>query len=358
MKKSFLNRAMAAAIAVPVALSQTVLFTSFAEDQVPITNVIDVQTFVNVPVENTKASPITEVTKYEVYEKESTWNQQFRLALNSLDGTVQELNTDSMIDQIARLGKWYKDIFKLATKATAEIDGTDVVLTFDVNFGEDAQAILKNKVVDTVMKNSESMERSVVEAAYTTDVLANSKGTVTVTIDTASLDADKAVSFTASAVTDQGEIKTLDAFIEYFDGKIEAYRNELVKDTQTKIIPEYTKELTQAEADLAAAEAAGKDVSKEKAELELAKVRVERANHMVETAIDEVVDEYRGLLDDLKNKGNNALDKEVTQHYEEANYNAVLKKAQAAADARTSDTSKIGKAVNKVPETISEMSMN
>ena len=61
MKKSFLNRAMAAAIAVPVALSQTVLFTSFAEDAVPNSKAITVDTFLDVPVEHTSTHPIVEV---------------------------------------------------------------------------------------------------------------------------------------------------------------------------------------------------------------------------------------------------------------------------------------------------------
>ncbi|MBR1529706.1 MAG: hypothetical protein IJ642_10460, partial [Oscillospiraceae bacterium] len=397
MKKSFLNRAMAAAIAVPVALSQTVLFASFAEDKVPVTNVIDVNTFVNVPVEDSKASPITEVTKYAVYEKESTWNQSLRTALNSLDGTVQELDTDALFSQFGRFSdKWYTEIVKGAASATAEVSGTDVILTLDVAFTQAEKDILENKVADMIISQDSAVNKEDLKKDITSNVLDTAKAKVVITVDTTSLDSDEAVSYKVTATTDTGNITTLEEAQAYLESKIEAYRKEL-KATAEKLFSQYEAQaadaevkfedaagqlktaetnLADADAALTEAERTGIDVAAKRAEYnqkkaeydnkkaeydskyadyqdKLAKLR--SAEKLVDTKIDEFIDNSLSKIDKYETKAENALDKNVTVSYTGANYNEVLKKAQDAADARTSDTSRAGKAVNKIPETVSEL---
>ena len=147
MKKSFLNRAMAAAIAVPVALSQTVLFTSFAEDAVPNSKSVTVDTFLDVPVEDAPTHPIVEVEKYHIYEIESTWYNRVRSAMNSVDGeAAKEFDIASIIDQSGKYSdKWYADLAKAATSATAQVVGTDVIVKANINMNDELQDILKKK---------------------------------------------------------------------------------------------------------------------------------------------------------------------------------------------------------------------
>ena len=339
MKKSFLNRAMAAAIAVPVALSQTVLFASFAEDKVPVTGTIDVQTFINVPVEDSKASPITEVTKYEVYEKESTWNQSLRTALNSLDGTVKELDAEAIINQVGRLdGKWYAEIVKSAATVTAEVKGTDVILTLDVAFTQSEKDTLENKVINSVIGNS-SIEKEDLKKYVTSDVLDTTTGKIVITVDTTSLDSDKAVSFKVTATTDTGSVTTLEDAEDYVNGKIESYRAELKADAQ-KLVDHYRTKAAAATTDAAREYALG---------------QVADAEHLLNVSVDDFADRYLKTATKYENKADRFINKNVTVSYTEASYDDVLRKALDDADARTSDTSRAGKLVNKVPETVSEL---
>ncbi|MDE5754003.1 MAG: hypothetical protein K2H89_05620, partial [Oscillospiraceae bacterium] len=90
MKKSFLSRAMSAAIAVPVALSQTILCASFAvDDTVSGSEIktITIEDFKQVPIEDSQLSPITPVEgeKY-VYEKSSTWTESLKGWVSTMSG--------------------------------------------------------------------------------------------------------------------------------------------------------------------------------------------------------------------------------------------------------------------------------
>ena len=142
MKKSFLNRAMAAAIAVPVALSQTVMFATFADDTIPNSKSVTVDTFLNVPVEDAPAHPIVEVEKYHIYEIESTWYNRVRSAMNSVDGeAAKEFEIASIIDQSGKYSdKWYADLAKAATSATAQVVGTDVIIKANINMNDEASS--------------------------------------------------------------------------------------------------------------------------------------------------------------------------------------------------------------------------
>ena len=305
MKKSFLNRAMAAAIAVPVALSQTVLFASFAAGETATTatesTVFNIDTFLNVPVENSKVSPITQVADNGdtlVYEKNSIWNSKLATAMNTLESTNQALDTESVLNSIGSLeGKWYKDVLVKAISANAEIADQKITVTFDVNFDEEAQALLKEEVIKKVVGENSTLEESIVKNYITTDVPADSFGKITLTIDTANLNADGSVSYTVSAVTDAGEIKTVEAFDAYLDSKIKDYRDELVDDAQL-IVDYYQEKL-----DEASSAALVADYQKQ----------LDDAHYLMETAIDKMVNNYYKQENKLTNKLTNLTTKEFAE---------------------------------------------
>lgn len=210
MKKSFLKRAMAAAAAVPFALTQTAMFTSFAADGDSAATVIGVSTFLDVEGDLTanaakegkdfafkvsKDVPAEAGEKYAIYQ-ESDWNEELRSALTAMQGDVT-LNPAKLADSISSTA-WYSDLVKTALRAEgttvkAEIKNDEVVVTIDVNsncgqyiadhatagLGAEYQAAVKNLKSSAVIK-----------------------GQIVVTADISNLDVDKNIPLTATAKFD------------------------------------------------------------------------------------------------------------------------------------------------------------
>jgi len=233
MKKSFLKRVAAAAIAVPVALTQTALFTSFAAGETASTDAITVDTFLNITpsvktadgfVENPSAGAYKakELDNNNAFVQESTWNKKVATALTANEGTYN-LDKSVLADAITREGTVY-DILKNAINdeksvATAVVARNTVTITisFDYNYANDLKAVIDDKVAAYKGDIEGDFEFQYNELTK----LANAKGTITMVADAAKLAKDKTVDFSATVELDGESKESI--------GAIEAYADELVK---------------------------------------------------------------------------------------------------------------------------------
>ncbi len=216
MKKSFLKRAMAAAVAVPVALTQTVLCASLAADE----TTIDASTFMTVAAD----APIvgewkTDATARE-YVQASDWNATTYAALALMAGETYELDTVALADSVASTA-WYSELLKSILKngATANVavnlDNVVLTINVDYDYAADAEAILSEKLggiaVDMV---EEPMQ-----------------GTITVTIDTATLYQDTIVEANVTIASTEMEMTNTAEVLAYLQVKLNNMRRSALKST-------------------------------------------------------------------------------------------------------------------------------
>ena len=130
MKKSFLKRAMAAAIAVPVALTQTVFAVAFAEDAQASTT-LTVDTFMNVPTDGDYAKLVSDDGTTRVWEQTSLWNVTMYNAVNSLAGKTIALDVNALAESVKGDSDYAKLVRELilSGSAEAEISADAVVVT-------------------------------------------------------------------------------------------------------------------------------------------------------------------------------------------------------------------------------------
>ncbi len=172
MKKSFLKRAMAAAIAVPVALTQTVLSVAFAEDAQASTT-LTVDTFMNVPTDGDYAKLVSDDGTTRVWEQTSLWNVAMYNAVNSLAGKTIEL-----------------DVNELAASVTGDSAKAELVRELILSGSAEA-AISADEVVVTVKGDYAGSEDGKIPAA---------SGTVKITAQTGDLANSTEVSFQAELI--------------------------------------------------------------------------------------------------------------------------------------------------------------
>ncbi len=243
MKKSFLRRVVAAAVAVPVALTQTVLCASFAADTTAAEDAakdaITMETFMNVPVD----APIT-TDENGNYVQESIWNNQMDSVAGSLAGTSHDLDTAALAAAVSG-DAWYADVLKNAiASGTAKADVTldEVTITANVNYdyAKDVASVLSEKAGQEITLAAEPVTGTLVVSATIAD-LADSKTvpfSAALTVDGQSMD--------AAALADYAQAK-LDAL------KASAALNDVDAATAAKL------------ADYFAAAQAKLDAAKEKA---------------------------------------------------------------------------------------------
>ncbi len=225
MKKSFLKRAMAAAIAVPVALTQTLLCASFAADTTEGTatdtteamGTLTVNTFVNVEANPNSNKPVevsaTDTTR--VYKQNSVWNLAVMTALSSIPaGTVEALDVTALANKIGG-DAWYTEAIKNAmlsedAAATAEVNGDKVVITITGKYAyaADVQAMLDAKLGDVTVDLGNP----------TSDIK------VVVTVDTSELAMGTTVKAEAEISVD-GEVKDMAGLKDYAQDKLDEIRN-------------------------------------------------------------------------------------------------------------------------------------
>ncbi len=256
MKKSFLKRAMAAAIAVPVALTQTLICTTgFAADDAAAAGAItltadklmavEADTAKNVPVlaEDTGTS--------RAYVQESTWNQVVFGALasvaNSENSTI-ELDTAALANAIGG-DAWYADALKDALvnggSAKAEVSTRDVLVTIGINYDYAAVAeeFLTNKIGTAVDLDVAPITGEIMVLADTAGLASGTEVSfeAVATMDDQSISADTAISYArkklaevkaaaeAAVAADAAAVAEVAALFEGYEAKLDAAEAKLAK---------------------------------------------------------------------------------------------------------------------------------
>ena len=268
MKKSFLKRVAAAAVAVPVALSQTVLFTSFAEgDAATDSTTVSVDTFLNITPdadklvkasdakegqfnvwEATKGDDVKGTNPYydNAYIQVSTWNERVKAACNALaDGTVYDVEATRLKNSInpnSRYSRFLKEILEDGSaKVSLEVKRDEAVITID-------------GVVD-VVKQLENLEDEELDEYEALNLDFGDKGqfdmSIVLTVDLTQLTNSEellvpVIPVAGTIITDKGET-TVDEFIELFQehfDMVKAYAEEAVNNAVANATTE--EELAQA----------------------------------------------------------------------------------------------------------------
>jgi len=268
MKKSFLKRVAAAAVAVPVALSQTVLFTSFAEgDAATDSTTVSVDTFLNITPdadklvkasdakegqfnvwEATKGNDVKGTNPYydNAYVQVSTWNERVKAACNALaDGTVYDVEATRLKNSInpnSRYSRFLKEILEDGSaKVSLEVKRDEAVITID-------------GVVD-VVKQLENLEDEELDEYEALNLDFGDKGqfdmSIVLTVDLTQLTNSEellipVIPVAGTIITDKGET-TIDEFIELFQehfDMVKAYAEEAVNNAVANATTE--EELAQA----------------------------------------------------------------------------------------------------------------
>ncbi|MBQ8010625.1 MAG: hypothetical protein IJ265_03640, partial [Oscillospiraceae bacterium] len=257
MKKSFLKRAMAAAIAVPVALTQTLICTTgFAADDAAAAGAItltadklmavEADTAKNVPVlaEDTGTS--------RAYVQESTWNQVVFGALasvaNSENSTI-ELDTAALANAIGGGDAWYVEALKDALvnggSAKAEVSTRDVLVTINIkyDYAAVAEEFLTNKLGTAVDLDVAPITGEIMVLADTAGLASGTEVSfeAIATMDDQSISADTAISYArkklaevkaaaeAAVAADAAAVAEVAALFEGYEAKLDAAEAKLAK---------------------------------------------------------------------------------------------------------------------------------
>ncbi|MDE5792785.1 MAG: hypothetical protein K2H66_04585, partial [Oscillospiraceae bacterium] len=248
MKKSFLSRAMSAAIAVPVALSQTLVVASFAVDDNAVNasglQTITIENFKQVPVADSELSPITEVEKYAKYEKYSTWNTTLKAWTFSQAGQTYTLDISKLTESLLTSDAWYVDMLEDIVNnpeyvsATAEIGLDDVTMVLDVDYPYEV-------AIKDILQKQFAEKYPDVELDFKSDSALDL--TVTIKAATTALD-DSKIPFEVTILDGDGnKLETVDAVADYIISTIEQIRvdaNKMIDD----VVADYQKQLDDAQA--------------------------------------------------------------------------------------------------------------
>ncbi len=191
MKKSFLKRAMAAAIAVPVALTQTLLCVALAEDAPATTTTLTVDTFLSVPTSGDYAKLVSSTDTERVYEQSSMWNVVMFNAVNSMAGKATVISGSELAESIETGGSFYKTVLKnmvASGNAKVEIskDAKTVAITVDVSYDSsaDVSEFLSKELGEDVFVETGVFDGEVVLKINTADLMVSTEVPYDVTIVT------------------------------------------------------------------------------------------------------------------------------------------------------------------------------
>ena len=233
MKKSFLKRVMAAAVAVPVALTQTAMFASFAagEETAADGDIIDKSTFVNVVCDPAVNKPVTgdykapEVNNEDAIVQENDWNGDLRAALSHMYDEEINLDPAKLADDVTSTA-WYSEFFKGAvraegTKVTAKIQDTEVVITIALNYNYGNDAAMR------ITRGSEAYQKAIEEYMDSKAVVS---GTIVITADTENLDTNKEIPVSVEVNIDGMEKGNItETFIPYAQKMWDTTRTEMIE---------------------------------------------------------------------------------------------------------------------------------
>ena len=254
MKKSFLKRVTAAVIALPVALSQTVLFASFAAGESNAVEAINIDSFLTVPASQALYTPQgdevyralgAQQTKdgdagYRYFIQESIWNAKITNALNSYSGETFEIDAASLLANV-NTDRWYMELLKDAAEyqkdgkrantAVANIYSDSVDLVADVNYPYEQFA---QKILDRSIPS----EYKDVDFTFKSNGVIDAK--VTISGDTTALGdgagkAARTVPYTVEIEWDGQKLTTVQAIYDKGISVLEQLR----KDTKTSVAAKF-----------------------------------------------------------------------------------------------------------------------
>ena len=231
MKKPFLKRAIAAAVAVPVALTQNVMFASFAagEETGSENKVIGKDTFLSIPVDTVPTTDGFAIlgapeanNEFAIIQK-SNWASDVRAALTAMYDEEVTLNPAKVADSISSTA-WYSEFLKNALRAegtvvTAKILSDDVVITIDVdyNYGNDA--------AKRITRGRKEYQQAVIDNMNSKAVV---KGQIVITADVADIDEVNAVPMTMTVKLDGlKDGKLTDTIIPYVQSMWDTTKAEM-----------------------------------------------------------------------------------------------------------------------------------
>ena len=256
MKKSFLSRAMSAAIAVPVALSQTILCASFAvDDTVSESQIktITIEDFKQVPIEDSLLSPITPVEgeKY-VYEKSSTWTESLKGWVSTMSSEDPiELDASKFADFIT--GETvYADIIRDAmsnpkySSAVAEVGMNPETLNEEVTITIGIDYPYNNAVNNLIGSRFVDKYPGV---DMTFDCQGHLQGKLVLTASMEALD-DSTIPFEVDfyASPDSTESLTVEGIFEYVEETLDSMGKD-IKDQISSIVDEYEAQVAEKQAE-------------------------------------------------------------------------------------------------------------
>ena len=350
MKKSFLKRVTAAVIALPVALSQTVLFASFAAGESNAVEAINIDSFLTVPASQALYTPQgdevyralgAQQTKdgnnsnYQYFIQESNWNAKLSQAVLSYSGLVDEENNVHTFDldatefiQYINGDTWYADMIRNAladpvNQAYVNVysDGIDFVAHVNNYSYEKFAMDILNRSIPESYKN--------VDFTFQSDGAVDAK--VVISADTTALGdgAGKAARTVPYTIEIEWDGKKLTTVQQVYD-KILSVIEQVRQDTKDSVAAKFKtyedeKEAAQKALDDAKAEGAPADVIAEKqAELDAKANKLDNAHRMVDFKVDEIVDDYVERINNAKQKYDNQIAKDLDREVTKEDVDAVL----------------------------------
>ena len=237
MKKSLLKRAIASAVAVPLALTQC-LAPVFAADDLTALSAADSQT---------KAITLSSITNVAVDApieadgyQHSSWNKTVAAALLSLDDVQYTPDTTALFESITNASGKYKEQVAAVlanvrdTKVTYDSLGTTVTVSGTL---DDISSVVVDQIKNNINNTLEGLS-----GKYGEDVLANFKdisidcpeisGTVKIVADLSTIGATRSASVDGVFIAEDGTEYKLggeNSIFDYADEKLPAIKESLLK---------------------------------------------------------------------------------------------------------------------------------
>ncbi|MGN0676662.1 MAG: hypothetical protein ACI4K5_02855, partial [Ruminococcus sp.] len=231
MKKSFLKRAIASAVAVPIALTQCIM---------PVL-AVDVPTDIAVMADTAVTTHLTadSFTNIDPDKTESNWNEVFAGILITQPDFTRDINPSVVTDFIVSNAGNYKDFAK---RICNNLNGTTISYTFgggivvkgnisDVGsiIGEEIQLRVDNAIAGVVEEYSGDVDFSPIQNIDFSSLHASAD--IEITIDTTVIDPTKSASVTYKITADDGKTYTLegsDSIVNYIYDKYQEVKNIVI----------------------------------------------------------------------------------------------------------------------------------
>jgi hypothetical protein len=316
MKKSFLKRVAAAIVAVPVAMTQTALFTTFAVDgettavaaNTTGSTVLSLDDLMKIDasVEPVLAADFksaaalknfsaAELKKANAYVQVSDWGVKASNGLESFQGKYN-LDKTAILNAIAGKDNISFELLTGAIKdenttAVAEIKDGKIVITMDINYayGENLAKMSDESMNKTIDKKYDDVDITFKPLALSENKLV---GSIVLTADTSKIE-DKTVKYTVSVKFGGEEQKGVKAIENFFADEAEKALADLRLDAAAAVQAAYEEK----DALVKAAEEEG-----DAAKIEAAKLARKHAKDLEKENLGKYADDLQKQIDKFRTK--------------------------------------------------------